>query len=108
MTVGQGRGIGAILEIISEIGHMIEVKAEIEKEKAEIEKERVEIETDPVVERKDKGQEQNLEIEIEVGKEKLGPLQDIDLALMSIPTGIDLDAMDEVSMITLQGNALMH
>ena len=38
--VCQGRGIGAILEITSEIGHMIEVKAEIEKEKAEIEKER--------------------------------------------------------------------
>ena len=67
--VGQGRGIGAILKIISEIGHMIEVKAEIEKEKTEIEKEKTEIEkekteiekekteieTDPVVERKDKG-----------------------------------------------------
>ena len=35
---------------------MIEVKAEIEK--------------DPVVERKDNGQVQNLEIEIEAGKEK--------------------------------------
>ena len=39
--VGQGRGIGAILEITSEMGHMIEVKAEIEK--------------DPVVKRKGKG-----------------------------------------------------
>ena len=41
--VGQDRGI----EATPEIGHMTEVKAEIEKE-------RVEIETDPVVERKDK------------------------------------------------------
>ena len=36
--VVQGRGIRAILEITSEIGHMTEAKAEIEKEKAEIEK----------------------------------------------------------------------
>ena len=80
---------------------MIEVKTEIEKE-------RVEIEKDPVVERKDKGQEQNLEIEIEAGKEKVGPLQDLDLVLMSIPTGIDLDAKDVVSVTTLQENALTH
>ena len=68
----------------------------------------MEIETDPVVERKDKGQEQNLEIEIEAGKEKVGPLQDLDLVLMSIPTGIDLDATDVMSMTTLQENALTH
>ena len=97
--VGESRGIGAILEIISEIGHMIEVKAEIEKERAEIEK-------DPVVDRKDKGQEQNLEIEIEAGKEKVGPLQDPGLVLVLIPTGIDIDAIDLVSMTTLQENAL--
>ena len=53
--VGQGRGIGAILEITSEMGHMTEAKVEIEKEKVETEKERVETETDLVVERKDKG-----------------------------------------------------
>ena len=47
-AVGQGRGIEAIPEITSEIGHMIEAKAETEKE-------RVETETDPVVESKDKG-----------------------------------------------------
>ena len=41
IAVGQGRGIGVILERTSEIGHMIEVKAEIEKEKAKIGKERV-------------------------------------------------------------------
>ena len=39
----------------SEIGHMIEVKAEIEREKAEIGKGRVETETETVVERKDRG-----------------------------------------------------
>ena len=87
--------------ITIETGHKAEAKIEIEKEKAEIE-------TDPVVERKDKGQEQNLEIEIEAGKEKVGPLQDLDLVLMLIPTGIDLDAIDVVSMTTLQENALMH
>ena len=80
---------------------MTEVKVEIEGEK-------IEIEIDPIVERKDKGQEQNLEIEIETGKEKIGPLQDLDLVLVLIPTGIDVDAIDVVSMITLQENALMH
>ena len=69
---------------------------------------KVEIETDLVVERKDKDQEQNLEIETEAGKEKVGPLQDLDLVLMSIQTGIDLDVIDVVSMIILQENALMH
>ena len=108
--VGQGRDIGATLEITLEIGHMIEAEVEIEREKTEIEKERVETQTDPEVEREDKGQEQNLEIEIEAGKEKVGPLQDVDLVLMLIPTGIELDAIDAVSMITLQvqENALMH
>ena len=46
--IGQDRGIEATPGITSEIGHMAEAKAEIEKE-------RVETETDPVVERKDKG-----------------------------------------------------
>ena len=100
-AVGLGRDIEAIPEITSEIGHMTEVKVEIEREK-------LGIETGLVVERKDKGQEQNLEIEIETGKEKIGPLQDLDLVPMLIPTGIDLDAMDVVSMIILQENALMH
>ena len=99
--VGQGKDIGAIPEITIEIGHIAEAKVEIEKEKAEIE-------TDLVVERKDKDQEQNLEIEIEAGKEKVGPLQDLDLVLMSIQTGIDLDVIDVVSMTILQENALMH
>ena len=94
-----------MIEVKAEIE---KVKAEIEKVKAEIEKERVEIEKDPVVERKDKGQEQSLETGIETGKEKVGPLQDLNLFLMSIPTGIDLDAIDVVSMTTLQENALMH
>ena len=80
---------------------MMETKTEIEKEEGETE-------TDLVAERKNKGQEQNLEIEIEAGKEKLGPLQELDLVLMSIQTGIDLDAIDVVSMTTLQENALMH
>ena len=91
-AVGLGRDIEAIPETTSEIGHMTEVK--------------VEIETGPVVERKDKGQEQNLEIE--TGKEKVDPLQDLDLVLMLIPTGIDLDAIDVVSMIILQENALTY
>ena len=84
-----------------ETGHIVEAKAEIEKERAEIE-------IDPVVERKDKDQEQNLEIEIEAEKGKVGPLQDLGLVLMSIQTGIDLDAIDVVSMTILQENALMH
>ena len=99
--MGQGKGIGAILEITTEIGHIAEAKVEIEKEKAETE-------TDPAVERKDKGQKQNLEIEIEAGKEKVGPLQDLDLVLVSIQTWIDLDVIDVVSMTILQENALMH
>ena len=45
--------------------------------------------------------EQNLEIEIKAGKEKAGPLQDLDIVLVLIPTGIDLDAIDVVSMTTL-------
>ena len=97
--VGIGKGIEAIPEITSEIIHMTEVKVEIEREV------KVRIETGPVVERKDKGQEKNLEIEIEIGKEMVGPLQDLDLAPMLIPTGIDLDAIDVVSMIILQENA---
>ena len=100
-AVGLGRDIEAILEITSEIVHMTEAKVEIEKEK-------LGIETGPAVERKDKGQEWNLEIEMETGKEKVGPLQDLDLVPMLIPTGIDLDAIDVVSMIILQENALMH
>ena len=92
--VGQGRDIEAIPGIIIETGHITEAK--------------VETETDSVVERKDKGQEQNLEMEIEAGKEKVGPLHDLDLVLMSIPTGIDFDVIDVVSMTTLQENALMH
>ena len=98
-AVGQGKDTGAILEITIETGHIAEAKVEIEKEKAEIE-------TDPVVERKDKGQEQNLEIEIEAEKEKVGPLEVPDLVLMSIQIGIDLDAIDVVSMTILQENAL--
>ena len=89
-AVGLGRDIEATPEITSEIGHMTEVKVEIE---------RVGIETCLVVERLYKGQEQNLEIEIETGKEKVGLLQDLDLVPMSILTGIDLDAIDVVSMI---------
>ena len=46
--IGQGRSIEVIPKITIEIGHMIEVKAEIERGKAETE-------TDPVVERKDRG-----------------------------------------------------
>ena len=92
--VGLGKGIEAIPEITSEIGHITEVK--------------VGIETGPVVERKDKGQEQNLEIEIETGKDKVGPPQDLDLVLIIIPTGIDLDAIDVVSMIIFRKNAPMH
>ena len=99
--VSQDKDIGAIPEITIEIGHIAEAKVEIEKET-------VEIETDPVVERKHKGQKQNLEIEIEAGKEKVGPVQDLDLVLMSIQTGIDLDAIDVVSMTTLQENALTY
>ena len=60
--VDQGKDIGAIPEITIETGHIAEAKVEIEK---------AEIETDPVVERKDKDQEQNLEIETEAGKEKV-------------------------------------
>ena len=99
--VGQGKDIGAIPEITIETGRRVEAKVKIEKEKAEIEK-------DPVVERKDKGQEQNLEIETDAGKGKVGPLQDLDLVLMPIQTRIDLDVIDVVSMIISQENALMH
>ena len=81
---------------------MTEVKVKIETEV------KVGIETGPVVERKDNGQEQNLEIEIETGREKVGPPQDLDLVPVLIQTGIDLDAIDVVSMITLQENVLMH
>ena len=40
-------------------------------------------------------------------REKVGPLQDLHLVSMSILTGTDLDAIDVVSMIILQENALM-
>ena len=100
--VGLGKETEAIPEITSEIGHTTEVKVEIEIEV------KVGKETGSVVERKDNGQEQNLEIEIETGKEKVDPPQDLDLVPVLIPTGIDLDAIDVVSMITLQENALMH
>ena len=46
-------------------------------------------------------------MEIEVGKEKVGTLQDLDLVFVSIPTGTDLDAINVVSMTTLQENGLM-
>ena len=95
-VVGLGKCIEAIPETTSEIGHMTEVKVEIEREV------KVGIETGPVVERKDKGQKQNLEIEIETGKEMVGPPQDLDLVPMLIPTGIDLDVIDVVRMIILQ------
>ena len=49
-----------------------------------------------------------IEIEMEAEKEKLGPLQDLDLVLVSTQTGIDLDAIDVVSMTIVQENALMH
>ena len=52
------------------------------------------IEIGLAVERKDKGPEQNLETEIE----KVGPLQDLDIVPVSIPTGIDLDTLDVVNM----------
>ena len=45
---------------------------------------------------------------MEAEKEKLGPLQDLDLVLVSTQTGIDLDAIDVVSMTIVQENALMH
>ena len=99
--VGLCRDIEAIPEITSEIGHMTEVKVEIKREK-------VAIETGSVVERKNKDQEWNLEIEIETGKEKVGPLQDLDLVPMLIPMGIDSDVIDVVILIILQENALMH
>ena len=62
--VGLGKNIEVTLEITSEIGHATEVK--------------VGIEIGLAVERKDKGQEQNLETETE----KIGPLQDLDLVPM--------------------------
>ena len=43
---------------------------------------------------KDKGPEQNLEI----GIEKIGPLQDLDLVPMLIQTGIDSDALGVVNI----------
>ena len=88
-VVGLGKDLEVLLDIISEIGHTTAVKAGIEICLA--------------VERKDKGLEQNLETETE----KVGPLQDLDLVPMLIQTGIDLDAIDVVSMIILQENALM-
>ena len=51
---------------------------------------------------KDKGPDQFPEI----GIEKIGPLQGLDLAPVLTQTGIDLDALDVVNMIILQGNAL--
>ena len=89
-TVHPGKDIEVTLEIISEIGHMTAIKAGIEIGQA--------------VERKDKGPEQNLEIETE----KTGPLQDLDLAPMLIQTGIGLDDIDVLNMIILLENALMH
>ena len=69
--VGLGKYIEAIPEITSEIGHTTAVKVDIEREV------KVGIGTGPVIERKDKCLEQNLEIEIEIEtwKEKVGPLQ---------------------------------
>ena len=64
---------------------------------------KVGIETDQAVEMKDKGPEQLQEIRIE----KIGPPQGLDLAPMLTQTGIDLDALDVVNMIILQGNALL-
>ena len=107
-AVGQGRGIGAILEItFRNSSYDRSQSRNRERESRNREREREEIETGLVVERKDKDQEQNLEIGIEAGKEKVGPLQDLDLVLMSIQTGIDLDAIDVVNMTTLQENVLM-
>ena len=88
-TVGLGRDIGAIPEIMSEIDHTTEVK--------------VGIEIGLAVERKDKCPEQNLETETE----KVGPLQDLDLVPMLIQTAIDLDPLDVVNMTILQENAIM-
>ena len=99
--VGQGKDIGGIQEITIEIDHIAEAKVEMEKGK-------VQTEIDLVVERKDKGQEKNLEIEIEAEKEEVGPLQDLGLLHVSVQTGIDLDAIDVVSMTILQENSLMH
>ena len=89
-VVGLGKDTEAIPETTSEIGHMAGVK--------------VGIEIGPVVERKDKGPEQNLETEIE----KISLLQDLDLVPVLIQIGIDLDALDVVNMTILQENALMH
>ena len=68
----------------------------------------METKIDLVVERIDKDQEQNPEIETEAENRKVGPLQDLDLVHMSTQTEIDLDAIDVVSMANLQENALMH
>ena len=68
-VVGLGKDIEVTPEITSEIGHMTEVK--------------VGIEIDLTVERKDKGPELNLETE----REKVGPLQDLDLVPMLIQQG---------------------
>ena len=87
-AVGLGKDIEATLEIISEIDHLTEVKAGIEIGLS--------------VERKDKSSEQNLEI----GIEKVGLLQDLDLAPVLIPAGTDLDALDVVNMTILPENVL--
>ena len=63
IAAGQGKDIGAILEITIETGHIIEVKIEIEERESR--------NRDRSSSRKeDKGQEQNLEIEIKAGKRK--------------------------------------
>ena len=84
------------------LGQDIEVTPEITLGMSPTTEVKVGIEIDQAVEMRDKGPEQFQEIEIE----KIGPLQDLDLPPMLTQTGIDLDALDVVSMIILQENAL--
>ena len=98
---GQGKDIGAIPEITIEKGHIAEARVDIEKEGSR-NRDRSSSREEGQGSRTE-SRDRNRSREREVG-----PLQDLDLVLMSIQTGIDLDAIDVVSMTTLQENALMH
>ena len=100
----KGIGIEAQVKTMVGLGKYIEVTPEITLGPIPATEVKVGIEIDQAVEMKDKGPEQFQEI----GIEKIGPLQGLDLVPMLIQTGIDLDALDVANMIILQGNALTH
>ena len=101
-TETKGTGIETQVKTVVGLGQDIEVTPGITLGMGPTTETKVGIEIDQAVEMKDKGPEQNQEI----GIERIGPVQGLDLAPMLIQT--DLDALDVVNMIILQENALTH